>query len=81
LTRTDKETLRLAAFASRQSINEFVLESALARAEEVLPDRNRFGLNARKWTTFQAALDAKPKRSSRLAKLLRTPSAFEHRLE
>ena len=62
-----------------RSVSEFVLESALARAEETLPDRQHFGLNKVQWEAFQNALDAPPVRSQRLEKLLREPSVFERR--
>ena len=58
-------------------MSEFVLESALSRAEETLPDRQRFGLNAKQWAAFQAALDAPPQPTPRLARLLNEPSVFE----
>jgi uncharacterized protein (DUF1778 family) len=77
LTPSAKQTLQSAARAARRSVSEFVLESALARAEETLPDRRLFGLDARRWTAFRAALDAPPRRMPRLARLLREPSAFE----
>jgi len=77
LTPAAKRTLQIAALAARRSVSEFVLESALARAEESLPDRQRFGLNAEQWTAFQTALDAPPPPAPRLAKLLRKPSVFE----
>lgn len=50
--------LQMAAIASRRSLGEFVLESALARAEETLPRHQRFGLDADQWAAFQVALDA-----------------------
>lgn len=77
LTPSAKRTLQIAASAAHRSVSEFVLESALARAEETLPDRQRFGLNARQWTAFHAALDAPPRSISRLKKLLAQPSVFE----
>lgn len=58
LTPDAMRVLRMAAIASRRSLRAFVLESALARAEETLPDCLRFGLNADQWVAFQAALDA-----------------------
>ena len=86
-TRTEKLDLRLslsakralqsAALAERRSVSDFVLESALARAAETLPDRTRFGLNAGQWEAFQAALDAPPIPAPRLARLLNEPSVFE----
>ena len=77
LTPSAKRTLRSAAEAAGRPVSEFVLESALARAEETLPDRQRFGLNAEQWTAFQAALEAPPRSAPRLAKLLREPSVIE----
>ena len=61
LTRKAKSTLRAAAAASNRSVSEFVLESALARADEALADRRTFGLNAAQWRAFLAALDAPPR--------------------
>ena len=77
LTAAAKRTLQTAAMAARRSVSDFVLESALARAEETLADRQRFGLNAEQWAAFQAALDAPPKPLPRLAALLDQPSVFE----
>ena len=77
LTASAKRTLQIAANAARRSVSEFVLESALARAEETLPDRRRFGLTAGQWAAFQATLDAPPKPAPRLRRLLREPSVFE----
>jgi len=67
----------MAARTARRSVSEFVLESAIARAEETLPDRQRFGLNPKQWAAFQAALDAPPQPARRLAKLLSEPSVYE----
>jgi uncharacterized protein (DUF1778 family) len=77
LTPSAKRTLQTAAAAARRSVSEFVLESALARAEETLPDRRRFGLSAAQWDAFQTALSAPPRPSRRLTKLLKEPSVFE----
>lgn len=77
LTPSAKRALQIAASVARCSVSEFVLESALARAEETLPDRQRFGLNVEQWRAFQKALDATPAPAPRLTKLLREPSVFE----
>jgi uncharacterized protein (DUF1778 family) len=77
LTPSAKRTLQFAAAAAHRSVSEFVLESALARAAETLPDRQRFGLNAEQWEAFQAALDAPLRSMPRLRRLLRQPSVFE----
>jgi uncharacterized protein (DUF1778 family) len=77
LTPSAKRALQTAAQAAHRSVSDFVLESALARAEETLPDRQRFGLSAGEWAAFQAALAAPSRPARRLAKLLREPSVFE----
>ncbi len=77
LTPSAKRALQVAALAAHCSVSEFVLVSALARAEETLPDRQRFGLSAGQWKAFQAALSAPPRPAPRLARLLKRPSVFE----
>jgi uncharacterized protein (DUF1778 family) len=77
LTPSAKRVLQTAALAANRSVSEFVVESALARAEETLPDRQRFGLTADQWKAFQDALAAPPRPARRLAKLLREPSVFD----
>lgn len=77
LTPSAKRALQSAAQATRRSVSEFVLESALARAAETLPDRTRFGLNGEQWSAFLLALDAPPTPAPRMKKLLREPSVFE----
>jgi len=77
LTPEAKRMLSAAAEASRRSVSEFVLESALARAQEALPDRQHFGLDAAKWEAFLAALEAPPRPLPRLKRLLAEPSVFE----
>ena len=77
LTPDAKRVLVAAAVASRRSVSEFVLESALARAEEALPDRRHFGLDAQGWEAFLAALDAPARDLPRLRGLMNQPSVFE----
>lgn len=77
LTPEAKRLLNAAAQATRRSVSDFVLESALARAEEALPDRQRFGLDAERWDMFLTALDAPPRPAPRLQRLLTEPSVFE----
>jgi uncharacterized protein (DUF1778 family) len=72
-----KEKLQAAASVSQRSVSEFVLESALVRAEETLTDRTRFGLDADQWKAFLAALDAPPRNLPRLNRLFQEPSVFE----
>jgi uncharacterized protein (DUF1778 family) len=72
-----KQTLSAAARASHRSVSQFVLESALSRAEETLVERRHFELNAEQWGAFMAALDAPPRDVPRLRRLLQEASAFE----
>jgi uncharacterized protein (DUF1778 family) len=78
LTAEAKYTLAAAAQAQRRSLSEFVLESALSRAEEALADRRVFQLRPEKWEAFVAALDAPPRGLPRLRKLLSEPSVFSN---
>jgi len=77
LTPAAKQMLYHAAAAAQRSVSDFVLESALARAEETLADRRHFGLNAEQWEAFLAALDAPPRRHARLERLLTESSVLE----
>jgi uncharacterized protein (DUF1778 family) len=76
LTADAKRTLSAAAKAMHRSVSEFVLESALARAQEALPDRQHFGLSAERWHAFLEALDAPARAAPRIQRLLATPSVF-----
>lgn len=77
LTPEAKQTLHAAASSKGRSVSEFVLESALAHAAEILPDRRQFFLSAEQWEKFLAALDAPPRPMPRLERLMREPSLFE----
>ena len=77
LTPTAKQMLYRAAATTQRSVSDFVLESALARAEETLADRRYFGLNAGQWEAFHAALDAPQRHHARLERLLTQPSVLE----
>jgi uncharacterized protein (DUF1778 family) len=77
LTPAAKEMLYSAAATAQRSVSDFVLECALARAEETLADRRHFGLNAEQWEAFLAALDAPPRRHPRMERLLNEASIFE----
>jgi uncharacterized protein (DUF1778 family) len=77
LTPQAKRTLTAAAAASQRSVSEFVLESALARAEETLPDRRKFVVSEKQWKAFLTALDAPPPSMPRLKRLLNEPGILE----
>jgi uncharacterized protein (DUF1778 family) len=77
LTVEAKQALQAAALASRRSVSDFVLESALARADEALADRRTFGLDAVKWKAFVRALDAPVRPLPQLQRLLSQPGFFD----
>jgi len=79
LTRDAKRALQAAAAVVHRSVSEFVLESALARADEALADRRTFGLNPTQWKAFMAALDAPPRHLPRMERLLKGPGFFDER--
>ncbi len=74
-----KQTLQAAAAVARTSVSDFVLQSALAEAEERLADRRVFMLGEKDWDAFVAALDAPPRRHARLERLFREPSVFDEK--
>ncbi|EGV20612.1 type II toxin-antitoxin system TacA family antitoxin [Thiocapsa marina] len=77
LTPEAKARLSAAAWERHQSVGQFVLSSALERADETLADRRHFGLNAERWSAFMAALEMPPRALPRLERLLREPTPFD----
>jgi uncharacterized protein (DUF1778 family) len=53
------------------------MQPTFPQAEEILSERQHFGLDAERWTAFQVALDAPPRPLIRLARLLEESSVFE----
>src|ERR1035441_3036324 len=72
-----KAKLQAAASATHRSMSDFVMESALSRAEETLAERRVFGLDAEKWAAFKVALDAPVRPLPRLEALLDEPGFFD----
>jgi uncharacterized protein (DUF1778 family) len=77
LTPKAKRTLQAAAAASNCSASDFVLESALARADAALANRRTFVLDAIQWKAFMAALDSPPRSLPSLRRLLKEPGFFD----
>ena len=77
LSPTNKQKLRAAADLARRTVSEFVLDSALARADEALADRQQFGLDDARWAEFVKALDAPVRPMASMKKLLNEPSIFD----
>ena len=72
-----KEKLQAAAKALDRRLSDFVTETALSRAEQTLSERTLFGMDAKRWTEFHAALDAPPRVLPRMKKLLTEPGYFD----
>lgn len=73
-----KQKLQAAAAADHRSVSEFVLHSALVRAEETLAEQRSIVLNAEQWAAFQAALDAPPRELPRIRRLFQEPGFFDN---
>ena len=77
LTPSAKRTLQRAAVASRKSMTEFVVDSALAAAFDMLADRRVFPVDDAQWAAFVAALDAPVADNPALRALLARRPAWE----
>ncbi len=77
VSRGAKKKLQAAAAISHRSMSDFVLESALAKADEALAGRRLFSLNREDWAAFQQALDAPPRPLPRLEALIAEPGFFD----
>ncbi len=77
LTPEAKARLSAAARERHQSVSQFVLSSALERADETLADRRHFGLDAERWSAFMATLEQPPRALPRLARLFRESTPFD----
>jgi uncharacterized protein (DUF1778 family) len=73
-----KRILQEAAATSNKTVTEFLIDSALTQAAEVLANQRMFSLSEPQWEAFMAALDAPPSPMPRLKKLLREPSILEN---
>ena len=77
LTPQAKQRLFAAAEAQNRTVSEFVLQSALERADEALADRRLFLMPEDSWDAFMAALDAPARDLPRLNRLLSQKTPFE----
>lgn len=66
----DDTLFREAAALARESLSEFLVESARERAERVMADRNVFVLGDEEWRAFNAALDRPARVRPELAELV-----------
>jgi uncharacterized protein (DUF1778 family) len=77
LTPIAKNILQEAAREKHTTVSQFVLDTALTAANEVLIERTRFSLNAEQWTAFMEALDAPPRQHPRMVRLLNEPTILD----
>lgn len=79
-TQAVKRTLQQAAGLTHKTVSEFLLDSALTQAAEVLSDRRLFILDDAQWEAFLAALDEPTTAPMpRLERLFKEPSILEVR--
>lgn len=72
-----RELIDRAAKATGKTRTEFILESATRAAEEALLDRRVFHLDAAQYEAFEQALDAPPRPTHELRKLLAEPAPWD----
>ena len=77
LTPEQDALIRDAAAVTGQSLTEFVMTAAVARAQDTLADRRVFRLDIAAWTEFAAILDRPAKRIPELAALLNEPAPWD----
>lgn len=73
---SQEEVLRRAASVTDSSLTEFVLGSAVEKAERILADRRRFAISDLQWQEFDRLLEAPLAESDRLRRLAGRPSPF-----
>jgi len=61
MTPTAKRTLQRAASVANKTVTEFLLDSSLTAAMDMLADRKVFQLDDKRWDAFIAALATPPK--------------------
>jgi uncharacterized protein (DUF1778 family) len=74
---TQKRVIAEAASIKETTISDFVLEQSLTAAQQVIADQVQFRLPKKQWEEFYEALDAPPKPSAALRKLLTKPGLFD----
>lgn len=64
------EVIRAAAAHRSQSVTDFMVGSALDRAERDMADRRRVELSPTDWDSFVSALDEPPRANDRLVRTI-----------
>lgn len=77
LTPQDDTAIRLAAETQGQSVSDFLTDSAVVRAHEVLADQRHFTLDKQAWEAFEAAVSRPAQARPELVELFKRPRLFE----
>jgi uncharacterized protein (DUF1778 family) len=77
ISEVQDELLRKVATAKRQSVTDFIVESACTVARCELAEQTEFKLPPAQWEAFLAALDRPPLPNDALRGLLTEPSILE----
>lgn len=77
ITPEAKRLLQEAARERHTSISQFVLDTALGAANDLLAARTRIGLDSERWEQFLEALDAPPRVHARMKRLLNEPTILD----
>ena len=77
ITPEAKRLLQEAARERHTTISQFVLDTALGAANDLLAARTRIGLDDEQWQRFMEALDAPPRVHPRMQRLLNEPTILD----
>lgn len=77
LNQGDDELIRHAAHTLGQSVSEFLTDSAIDRAHEVLANQRHFVLDEETWDAFVVLLDQPARPDPRLTELFARPLRIE----
>lgn len=77
LTPTQAHLIEDAAAELGENVSSFTVESAIARAHDVLASRTTFALEPAQWNEFLAILERPARRNESLARLLAQPDPWD----
>lgn len=76
----DKRLIARAARKRKTTMTNYILESALVRAEQDMMDESVFQISDENWNAFVAAVDRPPRVNPALQKLFRKKSVFSQKV-
>lgn len=77
LNQDDDELIRQAAHTLGQTVSDFLTDSAIDRAHEVLANQRHFVLDEETWDEFVALVDQPARPDPRLVELFARPQRIE----